>query len=575
MAVMWRLLPLILPLFLTAAGCDPLVVESFGQCGDGARNTGEECDQGVDNSSFEPDTCRTDCTRPRCGDGVKDSGEDCDLAQTGGLACEDLGFDRGILQCDDQCRFDLRLCSTCGNGLAEPGEACDLGDLGGITCVGAGFSGGTLRCHLNCEYDYSLCSGGCGNGILENDEDCDSETVPEPECSAIGFTSGMVSCDRFCHLDLTGCEGGCGNGRVEVGETCDDGNFTDRDGCVGCREPSGTYEIYLEMDMPELVSDADIADLDGDGIPDLLFAVISEDLASGALFWTSGAESHTITHTLIEGPFLFARAVRRPGGSLALLGVSLAPDGTALFHWAVGLDSPFSVLAGPDRPVDLLAADLDGDDGEEIVFSAFQSQNLILFDPIAGTFTGINAMGGLPQAIGRIDFNQDGAWDLVVARGTSQLLSMIQQVAGAWTYTSARYLGGRPGDVAVADVDGDGVDDVLVTDLSGPRLYALRTVSGTLTTRVELVLPSSAARIDAGRIDADGITDLLLTLPDEKAVAVFSGSGNWSFSRLFTYGPCETPDWARLYDMDADGFLDLVFSCRHDRRMVVLRTVPR
>ncbi len=572
---MMRVVFHILLFLLSAAACDPLVVESFGQCGDGARNTGEECDQGADNSNFKPDACRTDCTKPRCGDGVKDSGEDCDLAQTGGLACEDLGFDRGILQCNDDCSFDTRLCSTCGNGLAEPGEACDLGDLGGANCVGAGFSGGSLRCQLNCEYDFSLCTGGCGNGLIEGDEACDGEAVLEPDCTAFGFSSGQVSCDSFCHLDHTGCVGGCGNGLIEGDETCDDGNFTAQDGCVDCREPSGEYATLFDLAMPELVSDADIADLDGDGVPDLLYASISGDLSTGALFWTSGAESHAVIRTLLEGPFLFARAQRTPGGGLAVLGVSLAPDGSALFHWAPGLDGPFSVQAGADRPVDLLVADLDRADGDEIVFSAFQSQNLILFDPVAGTFLGINSMGGLPQAIGRMDYNQDGTWDLVVARGASQLLSMIEQYAGSWTYSAARYLGGRPGDLAVADVDGDGIDDVLVTDLAGPKLYALRCVSGSLTSRVELTLPSSAARIAAGRLDDDDITDLLLTLPDEKAVAVFSGNGNWTFTRSFTFAGCETPDWARLYDMDQDGFLDLVFSCRHDLRMVVLRTVPR
>ena len=560
---------------LALAACDPLIVESYGQCGDGARNQGEQCDQGVDNSNFKADTCRTDCTKPRCGDGVKDSGEDCDLAQTGGLACEDLGFDRGILRCDDDCAFDTRLCSTCGNGLAEPGEECDLGDLGGITCVGAGFSGGTLRCHLNCEYDYSLCSGGCGNGVVETGEDCDREDVPEPDCTASGFTSGAVACDSFCHLDHTGCVGGCGNGRVEGDETCDDGNFTAQDGCFGCREPSGEYALFLDLAMPELIADADLADLDGDGLPDLLYAAISEDLTSGALFWTSGAESHTILRTLMNGPFLFARAVAQPGGALAVLGVTLAPDGTALFHWAPDLDGPFSLIASGDRPVSMLVADLDHVDGDEIAFSTFQSQNLVLFDPLEGTFTGINAMGGLPQAIGRIDFNQDGLWDLVVARGASQLLSLIQQNSSSWIYTSARYLGGRPGDVAITDVDGDGQDDVLVTDLAGPRLYALRSDSGNLTSRVELTLPATAARIAAGRLDADDITDLLLTFPEQKAVSVFSGTGNWSFTHAYTYSNCETPDWARLYDLDSDGFLDLVFSCRHDRRMVVLRTVPR
>ncbi len=560
---------------LVVAACDPLGVESFGECGDGARNKGEECDQGADNSNFEPDACRTDCTKPSCGDGVKDSGEACDRENLGQLACEDLGFDKGVLRCDDACRHDTRLCSTCGNGVAEPGEACDLGDLAGLTCVGAGFEGGTLRCHPNCEYDLSGCTGGCGNGILEAGEACDRAAVPEPDCARLGFEEGTVLCDNSCRLDLSGCLGGCGNGRVEQGETCDDGNLEPLDGCFGCREPSGDFAPHLELSFPSLVSDIDLADLDGDGVVDLLVATLSDDLNGGALLWTSGAEDHAVQRILATGPFLMARAVRLPDGGTGVLAVAPAPDGSAVYHWAPGLDAVFTTTASSDRPSHLLVTDLDGAVGDEVVLSAFQSQNLSLHDPVEGTFTGINSMGGMPGAIGRVDPDQDGTWDLVVLRGSSQLLSIITQYDGSWVYTAARYLGGRPGDVAIADVDGDGLDDVLVTDLAGPRLYALRTISGTLTSRVELALPSTAGRITAGRLDADDIMDIFVTLPDEKSVAVFSGTGVWSFRRSFTHGPCETPDRVLVHDLDSDGFLDLVFSCRHDRLLRVLRSVPR
>ncbi len=562
--------------FFWLSSCDKPRTEGFGVCGDGVRNKGEECDQGTDNSWFRPDACRPDCTRARCGDGIKDSAEECDRAQTGGLSCSDLGFDKGILRCSDDCTFDVRLCSRCGNGVAETGESCDLGDLGGATCAGAGFSGGgTLGCGLDCEYDLSGCIDGCGNGIIEGSEACD-RTVSEPDCRAWGFESGQVRCDAACRLDFSFCSGGCGNGRLEEGETCDDGNREPLDGCVGCREPSGIFEEMARVELPYLVTDVDAADVDGDSVMDLLIATFSEDGTTGALAWTSGAENHAVIRVLAVGPFLFARAAARPSGVPGIFGVSSDGIGGTRFHWASSWNAQFSATSLSDRPMAVLSADMDGDGADDLLFSAFAAQNVGVFQAETGTFSGINVQGGMPQALSRIDYNRDGQWDLVVVRSASQMLSLLRRIStGEWMYESARYLGGRPGDLAVADVDGDGVDDVLVLDLSASKLYALKGDAGSLTTRVELTLPSPACGIAAGRVDADAVTDLVLALPSEKSVAVFSGSGNWSFSRAFTFGPCETPDRVRLADMDGDGFLDLVLSCRYDRRAFILRSVPR
>jgi cysteine-rich repeat protein len=47
-------------------------------CGNGILETGEQCDDGTNNSNVLPDRCRMDCMFPRCGDGVTDNGEECD-----------------------------------------------------------------------------------------------------------------------------------------------------------------------------------------------------------------------------------------------------------------------------------------------------------------------------------------------------------------------------------------------------------------------------------------------------------------------------------------------------------------
>jgi cysteine-rich repeat protein len=61
--------------------CDKGAFE-LTECGDGAAQSGEECDDGPGNSDTAADACRTDCTNPRCGDNVIDSGETCDDGNT-------------------------------------------------------------------------------------------------------------------------------------------------------------------------------------------------------------------------------------------------------------------------------------------------------------------------------------------------------------------------------------------------------------------------------------------------------------------------------------------------------------
>ncbi len=54
---------------------------TFGSCGNGTTEGGEECDDG---NAEAGDGCRPDCTAEVCGDGIQDAGEDCDDGNTNG-----------------------------------------------------------------------------------------------------------------------------------------------------------------------------------------------------------------------------------------------------------------------------------------------------------------------------------------------------------------------------------------------------------------------------------------------------------------------------------------------------------
>jgi cysteine-rich repeat protein len=79
-----------------------------GQCGDGAVDAGEECDDG---NAADGDGCSSTCRLPpRCGDRDLDPGEECDDGNT-------TGGDG----CSAACTREPR----CGDGTLDPGEGCD------------------------------------------------------------------------------------------------------------------------------------------------------------------------------------------------------------------------------------------------------------------------------------------------------------------------------------------------------------------------------------------------------------------------------------------------------------------
>jgi len=96
-----------------------------------------------------------------CGNGIIDLGEQCDGTKFNGLTCQDFKLNSGSLICID-CVIDTSFCvvNYCGDGIISPGELCDDGkeviELGDFTCQELGFQSGILGCN-DCKFDTSHC----------------------------------------------------------------------------------------------------------------------------------------------------------------------------------------------------------------------------------------------------------------------------------------------------------------------------------------------------------------------------------------------------------------------------------
>lgn len=261
-----------------------LELDSSIACGDGYvdREAGEDCDPG-DPSSFElgclgtarpeglaacnPETCTIINTIEQCavcGDGRVDGDEECDGQNLDGDVCPG-GV--GVLQCDDECRYDYGGCVACGNGEVdtELGEECDPNKPGDFANVrsceelpslnGRDYAGGVFReCREDCLFSRISCSY-CGNLQVDGELPVDlfGNTAPAEVCDGWFFDEAYVQdklSKSICYQEedlrpVVVCEEGCTDIQpAEIEQLC----------CVksgrACPLPGSSRKCCYELEGP-------------------------------------------------------------------------------------------------------------------------------------------------------------------------------------------------------------------------------------------------------------------------------------------------------------------------------------
>ncbi len=265
-----------------------------------------------------------------------------------------------------------------------------------------------------------------------------------------------------------------------------------------------------------------IADVTGDGIPDILLG-ISSSVSNGFLslqtlngrgdgtftaFFKSDLQADPLAITLADfnGDGLLDAAVVAYIGNNSNAVMILLGDGTGGF-FGTGTDTSLS------SPEAITSADFNGDGIPDLAITnvstspATQNSLTIRLGNGDGTFrtsatlpTGIN-----PQGVVAADFNGDGSPDLAVANVNDTFVSVFLG-KGDGTFTAAPPVpvqGGTPS-ISATDQNGDGIPDLVA---GSPLAVYLGKGDGTF--HLAMQLPEQVSTFTTGDLNNDGLSDIV------------------------------------------------------------------
>ncbi|HTK75175.1 MAG TPA: FG-GAP-like repeat-containing protein, partial [Gemmataceae bacterium] len=325
-----------------------------------------------------------------------------------------------------------------------------------------------------------------------------------------------------------------------------------------------------------------VADLDRDGVPDVL------DIFGSADF-RKGLGDGTFAQPVLS----YAGAIGQGGNVLAdlngdgipdLIGIDTfqppAPIGTVVpdLHVALGqgdgtFQSYFDRNSGL-RPRSVADADFNGDGKNDLamVDELLRSVTVFFNDSTGSFFSSVSmaTVGTTPTELRTGDLNGDGRPDLVTGnRGDATVSAFVNQ-GGTFAPARVLSLGFVPPDfslsinqIELADLNADGMADLVVNSFQGTQSF-LSAGDGSFGTAVA-ALPAGFFAL--GHADADSKLDLVLSTAT--GADLYRGNGNGSFTRVGAVIDGYPTSTLNFTELNRDGNYDLLARVFDGQQFVV------
>lgn len=311
---------------------------------------------------------------------------------------------------------------------------------------------------------------------------------------------------------------------------------------------------------------ADAADLNGDGLDDVIYR-----LSNGQL-WVrinlgDGAFAVPIQTPLGSNPQDIRCADMNEDGILDIVCASHTGHvwiGLGVGDGHFGQFAPFSVGG---QASDVAIGDLNGDGHLDAVTACWDTDTVTtrFGDGHGGLHTRHDyASPDGPIGVAIADFNGDGFDDVVTANGfdssIATYLSNANGELGAFTERATSIVNSPPQNIQVADLDLDGAVDIIIPR-KGARLW-FGDGAGGFSAPLDISVGGSTYRIEVADLDLDTLPDLIWTDPD-RGVTVAKNVGNREFvvnQHMAAGGLAYDPTAG---DFDGLGDLDIILAHRN------------
>ena len=343
-----------------------------------------------------------------------------------------------------------------------------------------------------------------------------------------------------------------------------------------------------------------IADLDGDGKPDLAIAnhysgnvAIYRGLAGAQAGLSAQTFADPVNFPVGPNPWDFVVADLDGDGKLDLIFANIGANTVSVLrntstpgHLAFAERIVLPVGASPHQ---IAVGDLDGDGRPDLITANFVSNDVSVLrnsSETAGAVAfdaAVNVPAGPgPHGVGVADLDGDGKLDVVVAHHGSSPTLVLRNTSrpgqlDASSLTIAAHFSGDGTWVAFADLDGDGKLDLII-----PSWYAKNvSVFGNFSTpgdladssfgpRIVLSSPGSVKRVAIADLNGDGRLDIAFPTELNSALSFYMNTGGPGELSASWFGPRQdlpagwNGDGISIGDLDLNGRPELVFCNFYD-----------